>query len=185
MVGNFIADMLRGSHIDKYPPGIQLGIEVHRSIDSFTDSHPVVLETRRLLYNDFGKYAAVVQDVFYDHFLAINWPLYTKESLNNFVKNVYTALQSNRKCMSSRALRTLDYMHAQNWLGNYIYPEGIDRALRGLSHRAKFKSHMENSMPAFHEHFDAMNAHFKTFFPELETFIRDSYGKDIEGSRKA
>lgn len=180
MVGNFIADMLRGSHVKKYPTAIQLGIEVHHSIDSFTDSHPLVLETRRLLYHDFGKYAAVVQDVFYDHFLAINWSLYAKEPLNDFIKEAYAALNSNRKWMSDRALRTLKYMSEQDWLGNYIHPEGIDRALKGLSHRAKFVSNMENSLPALDNHFEAMNSHFKSFFPQLESHIRDTFGKAIQ-----
>lgn len=185
MVGNFIADTVRGSHLEKYPQNIQLGIQVHRSIDTFTDSHPLVLQTRQLLYSDFGKYAGVVQDVFYDHFLAINWSLYAKVTLNHFVKEAYTILQSNREFMNTRALRTLTYMHAQDWLSNYAKPEGIDRALKGLSHRAKFDSHMEVAMPAFNHHFEAMNSHFKTFFPELETYINVTFGKEIEASRKA
>lgn len=184
MVGNFIADTIRGSHLEKYPQDIQLGIHVHRSIDTFTDSHPLVLQTRKLLYSDFGKYAGVVQDVFYDHFLAVNWSLYAKGSLDKFVKEAYTVLESNREWMNTRALRTLTYMHAQDWLSNYAKPEGIDRSLKGLSHRAKFDSHMEDSMPAFHNHFDAMNSHFKTFFPELEAFIRVTYGKEIGALRK-
>lgn len=185
MVGNFIADTVRGSHLELYPQDIQLGIKVHRSIDTFTDSHPLVLQTRELLYSDFGKYAGVVQDVFYDHFLAINWSLYTNEALNHFVNEAYTVLESNREWMNTRALRTLTYMHAQDWLNNYAKPEGIDRSLKGLAYRAKFDSHMENAMPAFRHHFDAMNSHFKTFFPELETFIRLNYGKEIGASVKS
>lgn len=183
MVGNFIADTVRGSHLEKYPEDIRLGITVHRAIDTYTDAHPLVLQTRELLYAHFGKYAGVVQDVFYDHFLAVNWSLYAKEPLYHFVNESYRVLESNREWMNVRALRTLTYMHAQDWLGNYAKPEGVDRSLKGLSHRAKFDSHMEDSMPAFHSHYKAMNEHFQLFFPQLEMFIRQTYGNEIKASQ--
>lgn len=178
MVGNFIADTIRGSQLEKYPEKVQYGIRIHRSIDTFTDSHPLVLQTRSLLYPWFGKYAAVVQDVFYDHFLAINWKEYSEQSLTTFVKDVYRTLESNKTWMNERAMRTLYYMHSQNWLGNYRFPEGIDRALSGLSYRAKFDSKMDNSLPALEENFDAMNTHFRAFFPELIEVIREEYFPD-------
>lgn len=179
MVGNFIADTIRGSNLQKYPSGIQVGIQVHRAIDNFTDTHEVVLETRALLYPYFSKYAAVVQDVFYDHFLALNWERYSTDSFHGFIADVYRQLRANEKWMNERALLTLQYMHSQDWLGSYIFPEGIDRALKGLGRRAKFHSNMENSLPALEKNFDEIHSQFHAFYPELIADIKTNFETEI------
>ena len=47
MIGNFIADFVKGKKKDDYPPAIKKGIELHRSIDDFTDHHPLVLRSKQ------------------------------------------------------------------------------------------------------------------------------------------
>jgi len=167
MVGNFIADTVKGKAFEHYDPEIQKGILLHRFIDTFTDSHVTTLQSRERLYAHFGKYAAVVQDVFYDHFLALNWSDYHKKDLNEFTDFIYSTLGDYRSVFNERAARTFHYMHLQDWLGNYATQEGIDRALTGLSHRARFPSNMEESLPALSEHGKAISNDFKTFFPDL------------------
>lgn len=179
MVGNFIADTVKGAVPEAYPKGIKLGINVHRAIDEYTDSHPIVLETRKLLYPNFGKYAAVVQDVYYDHFLAIHWDDYRDDLLRDFVQQVYTTLNANKEIMNSKALRILHYMELHDWLTNYSNTQGIDRALKGLSHRASFPSNMENGIPPLLDNFEAIDQHFTSFFPELEKEIRTRFGQEI------
>lgn len=185
MVGNFIADTITGSISEEYEAGVQLGIQIHRSIDSFTDSHSLVLDSRKLLYPYFGKYAAVVQDVYYDHFLAINWGLYSNSPLEPFVSNVYDVLNKYKDSMNDRALRTLHYMQLQDWLFNYSTLEGIDRALKGLSRRASFQSNMEKSLPALKANYEALNTHFKSFFPDLEEEVKTQYSVDLAALHKS
>lgn len=181
MVGNFIADTIKGVIPEEYSEGLKLGIHIHRSIDTYTDSHPIVLETRKLLYPWFSKYAAVVQDVYYDHFLAINWQLYSEIPLATFVNNVYDVLSTNEQLMNEKASRILYYMKLHDWLYNYSNKEGIDRALKGLSRRATFKSNMENGLEALDANYEALNQHFKEFFPQLENEISSQF--DIETKR--
>ena len=82
-IGNFIADFIKNNSLEKYPTLVQKGIKLYRSIDYFTDQHLVVQESKSKLYEKYHKYAAVIIDVFYDHFLAKNWHLY---SLDGFVE---------------------------------------------------------------------------------------------------
>lgn len=175
MVGNFIADTIKGVVSDDHPEGVKLGIQIHRAIDTYTDAHPIVLETRKLLYPWFHKYAAVVQDVYYDHFLAINWHFYSAIPLPEFVNNVYNVLTQNDFLMNEKALRILHFMKLHNWLFNYSTMAGIDRALKGLSQRATFKSNMENGLEALDANYAALNEHFKEFFPLLVNEIKREY----------
>ena len=41
MIGNFIADSIKGSKYSAYPTEIQKGILLHRQIDTTTDAHPL------------------------------------------------------------------------------------------------------------------------------------------------
>ncbi|HKK40074.1 MAG TPA: acyl carrier protein phosphodiesterase [Cryomorphaceae bacterium] len=167
MVGNFIADTVKGKALENYDADIQKGILLHRFIDSFTDSHEITLQSRERLYGHFGKYAAVVQDVFYDHFLAMNWSQYHKVDLDEYTRFIYLTLDDYRSVFNERAERTFHFMQMQNWLGSYATREGIDRALSGLSKRASFPSNMDESLPALEEHGDDISTDFEVFFPDL------------------
>lgn len=179
MVGNFIADTLRAGQVGKYDRDIRLGIEIHRYIDTYTDAHALPLDTRKLLYPYFGKYAAVVQDMFYDHFLALQWSLYRDTPLPDFSRKVYTVMAQHADQLNPRAARTLHYMEMQDWLTGYARREGIDRALKGLASRAKFQSNMERAVPALEAHFNEMKAHFDLFFPELEHAVHQTFSSRI------
>lgn len=179
MVGNFIADTLRGSKTEQFPEEVRLGIEIHRFIDGFTDTHLLPLATRKLLYRYFGKYAAVVQDIFYDHFLALQWDRYHHLPLSDFAEKVYLTVGMHPDALNARAARVLHYMSADDWLTGYARREGIDRALKGMASRAKFESNMERSLPALDAHFDEMNQHFSTFFPELRMAVHENFASRI------
>ena len=67
LVGNMIADMVKGKQIEQYPEGIQRGIHIHRQIDTFTDRHPIPLDTMTIFKKSAGRYAGPFLDVSYDH----------------------------------------------------------------------------------------------------------------------
>ena len=72
MVGNFIADFVKGNDYLQYQDPVKRGILLHRDIDQFTDQHPTVRLSKSRLYDAFGHYAGVIVDMYYDHFLAAN-----------------------------------------------------------------------------------------------------------------
>lgn len=68
IIGNFIADMVKGSQINGYSPTVKEGILLHRQIDTFTDAHVVVNRSKDRLRERYRLYAGVVVDMYYDHF---------------------------------------------------------------------------------------------------------------------
>ena len=79
--GNFIADAVKGKSYLKYRKDIITGILLHRDIDTFTDRHPIVKNSKATVREHFGKYSGIVVDIYYDHFLAHNWEDYHSEEL--------------------------------------------------------------------------------------------------------
>ena len=95
ILGNFIADAVKGKELNRYKEQVQVGIRLHRAIDTYTDKHPVVEKSKERLRGKYHKYAGVIVDMFYDHFLAANWNEYSNEPLNKFTSNAYRILILN------------------------------------------------------------------------------------------
>jgi len=167
MIGNFMGDGVRGRDLSHLNPEVARGVQLHRFIDEFTDTHPVVEQSKIRLRPRFRKYAPVIVDVFYDHFLADNWDRYHDTELEYFVDKTYDHLRQNEHVLPPSTQRMLPYMIQHNWLYNYRKIQGIDRALSGLSRRASFESKMEYSSEALEAHYDAFQNEFDAFFPEL------------------
>jgi acyl carrier protein phosphodiesterase len=171
ILGNFIADSVKGSAYKNYSTGIQKGIILHRHIDTFTDSHPVVEESKKRLRPKYRKYSGVIVDIFYDHFLAANWDNFSSEDLNTFAKKIYTLIQQNKSILPLKSLHFLSYMVNHNILYAYSNKESIARVLKGMSMRTAFESNMELAIHDLSEHYDLFEKEFHLFFPDLQKFV--------------
>src|ERR1700741_2833759 len=87
IMGNFMGDFVTGRHYEGLNAGMIKGVELHRKIDEFTDTHPVVQQSKERLYKNYHKYAPVIVDIFYDHFLAANWSKYSNIELEKFTQD--------------------------------------------------------------------------------------------------
>ena len=84
LVGNFIGDLVRGNQFSTLDPAIQRDILLHWAIDRFTDVRLVVRRSKQRAQTVTGRYASVVIDVFYDHFLAHDWAFHHAMSLPEY-----------------------------------------------------------------------------------------------------
>lgn len=174
MIGNFIADMLRGKQIYEYEKGILKGITLHKQIDEFTDEHPSVKECVALIKPSQGRYATVVVDIMFDHFLGKNWSFYHNESLADYADHVYEVMESNYLILPERFQQMLPKMKQENWLYQYQYIEGVQKAFEGISRRASFDSNMAFATTDLLTNFDALEQHFKVFFEDMITLVEDN-----------
>ena len=170
MIGNFIADAVRGKQLLQFPERVQEGILLHRQIDAFTDRHAVVAQTKNRLRPEYGKYAPVIADMFYDHFLAVNFREISGQDLQTFTQQTYMVLQANFNLMPDRVQQFLPHMMQHNWLLSYSRLQGINQALTGLSRRTSFYSSMETAAQELERNYPLYAADFNQFFPELAHF---------------
>jgi len=176
LVGNFIGDFVKGSDMSHYPPLIQKGIRLHRSIDHFTDTHPTVLRSKVRLREAFRHYAPVIVDVFYDHFLARDWIKYSEVPLLEYTHRFYETMNNYLDRIPRGVVRMLGYMIKDNWLYHYRHIEGINRALTGLSRRTTFVSKMEHASKALEKDYAAFEEDFNEFFPQLQHHVANFEG---------
>jgi len=170
MFGNFIADFVKGKNIECYQGDIYRGILLHREIDAFTDRHRQVAKSKQRLWQRHRHYAAVIVDIFYDHFLARNWQEYSAIPLPDFARHAYSVIQHFEPLLPPRAKLVFLRMSANNWLVNYGKLEGVDRAMQGMARRASFPSSMAGAVTDLQEDYGSFERDFQRFFPELVTF---------------
>jgi len=173
IIGNFIADAIRGKEINDYPENIQKGIVLHRQIDHYTDTHPVVKETVLRLRSSSGKYAPVVSDIAYDHFLAANWKDYSPIPLPYFAEDSYDFLNKNIQHIPEKMHLLLEYMVRQNWLVNYASLNGIARTLRNMQERVNFTNTMASSIIDLEDDYELFLSDFQRFFPDIQQFVAE------------
>lgn len=173
IIGNFIADSVKGSDFNSFSKEIQQGILLHRKIDTFTDAHPVVEQSKQRLREKYRKYAGVIVDIYYDHYLAIDWNTYSPVSLEVFTESIYTLVQNNQAILPVKSVQFTRYMLEHNILYGYSKLEGIERVLKGMARRTTFESNMEHAIHDLREHFSLFENEFKQFFPELQQYVAE------------
>lgn len=173
LIGNFIADFVKGKIIYTYPTRIRQGILLHREIDKFTDTHPLVKIGQSYLRPTFGRYSTVITDIFFDYFLGKYWDLYSQKPLKLFAEETYQTISNYKENLPEQFQELFFWMKSQNWLLNYRTIEGIQKSLTGLSKRARFDSKMEQATQSLLEKEEEFQLIFFAFFKDLETFARE------------
>lgn len=172
LIGNFIGDSVKGHDYLNFEKGIQQGILLHRHIDQFTDHHPLVLQHFELLRKYFGKYAAVVSDIYFDHFLAFYWNEFSPVSLKEYSAFVYNTVEKYHNILPEKVHQFLPYMIKGNWLYNYANMEGMRQVFNGMTRRAHFPSNMEQAVEVLQLHYAEIEIIFRNYFPELEKEVK-------------
>ncbi|MCR9183031.1 MAG: acyl carrier protein phosphodiesterase [Flavobacteriaceae bacterium] len=170
IIGNFIADGIKGKKYKKFSPGIQKGILLHREIDTFTDAHPIVRQSTKRLHKNYGHYSGIIVDILYDHFLAKNWSRYSNIRLDVFVENFYQLLKDSFEILPTRIQKMMPYMIADNWLLSYATIEGISKILYQMNYRTQNKSKMNLAVAELEEYYNEFETEFTAFFDELILF---------------
>lgn len=172
LVGNFIGDFVKGKMISSFPEGIRHGIQLHREIDKFTDTHPLVRAGQTYLRPIFGHYSTVITDIYFDYYLGKNWNKYSNQPLKSFTQSVYDQVSTYDAFFPDRFGNLFYWMKKDDWLFHYSTIEGIQKSLTGLSKRTRFDSKMEKAHLTLLEREGEFEIIFFAFFEDLKTFAK-------------
>ena len=169
-MGNFMADGIKGKQYKTYLPQLQKGILLHRSIDSFTDSHPIVKQSTKRLHKKYTHYSGVIVDILYDHFLAKNWKNYSEKPLAGFIEHFYDSLDEHFELLTPGIQRMVPHMIADNWLLSYKDISGIGTVLYNMNRRTRNISGMDRAVEDLQLYYHDFEDEFTRFFEELRAF---------------
>ncbi len=171
LVGNFIADHLRGNRFTNFSPAIIEGIYHHRRIDTFTDAHPAFKASKRQFYDGFERYSGILIDIYFDYFLARDFEEHSMIPLNQFSEEVYTVYQQSRELLPQSSSRFLDYVIKNNIYSAYSTLPGIEQVLTHLSHRISHGVRLQDSLATFRQNETELQANFHVFFKEASALF--------------
>ena len=170
LIGNFIADHIKGNNFSHFSEEIQQGILLHREIDTYTDAHEVVRKSKRRLHERYRHYDGVIIDIFFDHYLAKNWSTYSAIPFENYTKAINTFFAKKASELPEKSQQFIHYMIEYNILFNYQYTDGIEKVLNGMNRRTKGKSQMHLAIEDLKELDLQFETDFKLFFQDLRVF---------------
>ena len=112
-------------------------------------------------------------DIYFDHFLARCWERCGDGGpLHEFADRTYGILNDYRDLPSARFRRVAAAMCRDNWLVSHASLGGVDRAFRGLSKRFPCANPLASGGAALRDHYAALEADFRAFFPSQAEYAR-------------
>ena len=173
LLGNFLGDHVSNKTLHLYDHSIKKGIELHRQIDLFTDSHPISRELRAMLFDQYRHRSRVILDLFYDHFLAADFCDFQSVSLLDYVIKVSDILQKQLHLMPESAKDYFMAMRKYGWLEGYTSIDGIRLVLNQMSRRKNMDS-MGSSVEFLEKHYPHFRTQTHTFLHQaIDHFVQD------------
>ncbi|MBE9033059.1 DUF479 domain-containing protein [filamentous cyanobacterium LEGE 11480] len=172
MIGNLLGDFRTGIPLDHYSPLVRQGIENHLKIDAFTDHHPIVQADKQSFSKPQRRFAGIMLDVLYDHYLAKHWSNYSRIPLTDFAQGVYQILHRHQDMLPAKLQRALPDMIQNDWLCSYQDLATIEYVLQRIAKRFKRPTPIAQGYTEILTHYATFETGFLTFFPELITYVQ-------------
>lgn len=183
IAANLMGDFIRGRLEDRFSPSIEAGLRLHRAIDSYADAHPLQHRSRNRLEPPFRRYAGVLVDMYYDHFLARHFGRFSDQALGGFTREVYDALERHSDELPERLRVMARHWRRDDLLAGYADLAVLERALDGMSRRLSRDNPLALGCEPLRGEYAGFEEDFLAVFPELLQFaemerhrIRDALG---------
>ena len=170
VAGGLEGDYYKGKLTGELPAAIERGVRLHRSIDAYTDKHPVVTQLRRDFPPELRRYAGILIDLSFDHFLSKHWDTYSDIALPEFNSHVYRALQSQQHALSDGSRRMLTRMIEHDILGLYLDWETVPASAERVGQRFRRANPLINVGPDLAPARGMLEEAFTLFYPDLQAF---------------
>lgn len=172
-IGNLLGDFVRGTPDtlrEQYPEEVVAGIVMHRALDRFTDDHPAFHEARALLPTELRRFAGIIVDIFFDHFLTQHWSTFSDHDLGGFVSEFYDAMERHPDWLSEDLKRALPRMRTENWLQSYGTISGIELTLQRVASRSPRLTPIATATQSLTDHYQSFDHAFHRFFPDVQKY---------------
>ena len=166
MYANLMGDYVKWKDYTHLPLKMQQGVKLHRTIDNFIDTHPIVKDLLHELYEPLPKISGIAVDLYFDHLLAKNWSSFHQQGLNEFTQDFYAVKRDNLEFYSTNFNFMLDKMKELNWLYEYKNHSGLTQACSGLSRRISFDNKLAEAPRVFLDKEESITLAFNNFMSE-------------------
>ncbi len=172
LVGNFMGDFVKGPLGDTYPSRVRQGLVLHRKIDSFAQRDRSFQASRLRLSPEYGLYRGVLVDLFYDHFLAKEWSVWSDTLLPDYISWARGIIDEHRSIMPKQLQEFVPVIFDQ-LLPSYPAVAGIESALHRMSRRVRRSNPLAEGGGELMRHYEELKADFERFIIAVKQFSTD------------
>lgn len=178
VVGALEGDYLKGPLDGALPAPIEQGVRLHRAIDAFTDQHPLMAALRREFPAPLRRYAGILIDLSFDHFLSRHWADYSDQPHGDFNDRVYASLHRNQHHLSPPARRMYSRMREYDLLDRYRHWETIPATAARIGERFRRGNPFLQAADQLEPVRPRLERGFHEFYPQVVEFCF-SYKREL------
>ena len=178
MYSNLQGDYIKGKDLSHLPEIVQEGSHLHRTIDSYVDTHPAVKDVLHQLYPHLPKISGIAIDLYFDHLLARDWAKFHPKPLREFIDEFYQYEPKFKDSFSKQYQFMLDKMKEMDWLYQYQYVRGLSSACTGLSQRISFENNLHQAPHVFSMLQTEIESAFNIYMESANPFFEDYFKKN-------
>lgn len=178
MYANLQGDYIKGKDFSMYAEIVQEGVVLHRTIDNFIDTHPAVRELLHELYPHLPKISGIAVDLYFDHLLAKNWKQFHPMPLRQFIDEFYAFKPKFSDDFSPEFNFMLSKMKEFDWLYQYQFLDGLQKACTGLSRRISFENNLHEAATVYQKKEKEIERAFQLFMQDALPFYENYFKKN-------
>ncbi|WP_159564947.1 ACP phosphodiesterase [Budvicia diplopodorum] len=173
LLGNVLADFVRGNPEANYSGDIVSGIRLHRRIDKLTDSLEPVKQARSLFSVQNYRVAPIALDVLWDHFLSRHWAkMEPKIALTDFIQCAQDSITPSLPSTPEDFQHMNQYLWRERWLERYAELPFIDNTLKRMAARRPKLSALGECILDIQQNYTDLEAIFFQFYPEMANLAK-------------
>lgn len=174
IVGNAIGDFVKGIlHSEDFPKLVLRGLELHRSIDIFSDQHIALAKAKNFFREEYRLYSGAIVDVVMDYYLA-NDPRYfpNEQALKSFTEKAFEAIDRRKDILPANYKMMYNYMKSENWLYQIRTLKGLEIALHRLGKKIGPDFDASHAYLTVVQHYYELNQIYYEFIEDFEPFVK-------------
>ena len=171
VAGGLEGDYYKGPLRGELPSAIEQGVKLHRAIDAYTDQHPAVEALRREFPPSLRRYAGILIDLSFDHYLSLHWTQFADMDLLDFNQHIYRILQSQQEHLSPGSRRMLGRLVEYDILALYRNWDTVPASAARIGERFKRHNPFIEVDTLLSPGRPRLEQAFLAFYPELRAFV--------------
>ncbi len=167
-LGAFLGDHVKGRQaLAELPAGWAAGVELHRRVDTLSDSHPAVSGLLERLDPPWRRYGGVIFDVLFDHMLTRHWSRFGPMPLAQLGDDIDRMLARHRSSFPPRLVRFSLWARNRGLWHRYGERAMLEEIFSLLARRHGRRWPLAGGLRLLDHHEAAIEQAFLELFPDL------------------
>jgi acyl carrier protein phosphodiesterase len=172
IAGQIGGDFIRGRALSHLPVRVEAGVRLHRYLDVYTDAHPALVAARASLPGVPRRFAGIVIDVMFDHYLARQWSRFSPYTLDAHAAIVHSALATHRQVLPDSLQHFMPVMSRERILERNAELSAIALTLARIARRSVRFAPLAMDLHQLRPLRSHLQEPFESFYPELHAAAR-------------